>query len=213
MIEISETKFEFFKRRILGWAKVNFKGFPWRDTENKWHALIAEIMLQRTRAEQVVNVYENFTKKYINPREFLLNNEENIFKSLGLPERNTSLKKLNEILVDSEIPATKNELIKLPGVGDYIASAMLSLHLNKRAAIIDSNVVRIYGRYFGFETNGETRRKKWFIELAELITPSRAFRKYNYGIIDFTREICKPKPLCLSCPLKKKCSFLNAPKV
>jgi A/G-specific adenine glycosylase len=59
--------------------------------------------------------------------------------------------------------------------GSYIASAYRSLHLRERDFIIDSNVIRLYGRFFGFSTDSETRRKRSFLELADRATPARRF--------------------------------------
>jgi A/G-specific adenine glycosylase len=187
----------------------NFKDFPWRSTKNKYHALVSEIMLQRTRAEQVAPVYNNFVTLYDTPADFLKRNTENIFKNLGLPQRNEEFSKLNKLLVENKIPSSQKELLKLPGVGDYISAAYLSLHLNKRAVIIDSNVIRVYGRFFGLETDPEIRRKKEFREFSDKITPARKHRQFNYGLIDFSKDICAIKPKCLECPIKFKCHYNN----
>lgn len=71
--------------------------------------------------------------------------------------------------------------------------------------IVDSNVVRFYGRFFGFETGAETRREKAVLELADRITPRKSFKDFNYSLIDFTRLVCKPKPLHEICPVSEKC--------
>lgn len=210
MPDIKEKKIKYFRKKILVWGKNNFRDFAWRKSGNKWHALIAEIMLQRTKAAQVLPVYEHFVRKYSNPTEFVTNYDGNIFENLGLPGRNKYLKKLNEILINKEIPESKEDLLELPCIGDYIASAFLSLHLGKRAAIIDSNIVRLYGRFFGFKTDGETRRKKWLNELAEHLTPRKAFKDFNYSLIDFTGGICKPKPLCNICIINERCSYYTS---
>src|ERR1043166_9214509 len=55
---------KFFQRSLFHWGHANFIPFPWRFTENKFHALLAEMMLQRTRAEQVVPVYNEFIRRY-----------------------------------------------------------------------------------------------------------------------------------------------------
>ena len=198
---------EFFKRNIIGWGRKHFKEFPWRGTENKWYALVAEIMLQRTRAEQVIETYNMFLKEYQTPKDYLDKGCPPVFNKLGLQWRNKELVKLAKLLESRDIPETEGELVALPGVGDYIASAFLSLHIGKRGYIVDSNIVRIYGRYFGFKTDSETRRKKWFKELADELTPKRVFRDYNYGLIDFTKDICKPKAACDTCPINKHCVY------
>jgi len=208
-MELKVTEAGYFKERILKWGRKNFADFPWRHVKNRWHSIAAEVMLQRTRAEQVVPVFLDFCAKYPTPAAFLKNNRENIFASLGLIWREKVFRKLAEALSEQDIPEDRVSLMKLPGVGDYIASAYRSLHISKKDTIIDSNVVRIYGRFFGFETDGETRRKRWFIELAERITPGRNFKDYNYGLIDFTREICRPKPKCEICVLRRKCKYFR----
>jgi len=210
-IFISEEQNKNFRDTIIEWRNKNFSDFPWRKTNNKWHALAAEIMLQRTRAEQVLPVYLSFSKKYKTPIDYLNDEKSDIFKSLGLTWREKEFKKLAKILSENEISKDKNTLLELPGIGDYIASAYRSLHLGIRDIIIDSNVVRLYGRFFGIKTDGETRRKKWIIELADKLTPINNFKEYNYGIIDFTRKICKPIPLCQVCSLNKKCHHYLKP--
>jgi len=165
-------------------------------------------MLQRTKAEQVEPVFREFVKKYDEPQAYLDDREANTFSNLGLPQRDSQFRLLNSAIILHGIPENKADLIQLPGIGDYIASAFLSLHMGIRAPLIDSNFVRVYGKFFGFETNPETRRKKWLKELAEAVTPKRRHREYNYALIDFSREICKPRPNCESCVIRRKCHYL-----
>ena len=203
-----ETLIAYFRKKLLTWEKENFVNFPWRFCDNKWHSLAVEIMLQRTKAEQVLPVFLDFCNKYPKPDKYY-KSRANIFNSLGLQQRNKDFKAFAKILIEKSIPESKEELIKLPGIGEYVASAYLSLHQNKRAIIIDSNVVRLYGRFFGFDTDGETRRKKWFISLSQELTPKRSFYLYNYSLLDFPRSVCKIKPNCTKCILKKKCAYFN----
>ena len=176
---------------------------------NKWHLLVAEIMLQRTRAEQVIPEYLKFIDKYKSPHDYIMDSYYNPFASLGLSWRHDILKDLCRILKNKSIPESKTDLLKLPGVGDYVAAAYRSLHLNVRDYIIDSNIVRLYSRFFGFSSDGELRRKKWLKDFADNLTPIKNFRRFNYGLIDYTRTICKVKPLCNGCVIRKKCLFNN----
>ena len=103
---------------------------------------------------------------------------------------------------------SNNSFYKKLSVGTYVASAYRSLHLRVRDTLIDSNIVRFYGRFFGFSYSDLTRKQKDIYKLSERITPKFIFRRFNYGLLDFTRKVCKPKePDCKNCPLKKKCSF------
>lgn len=201
---------KYFRRKVIEWGILNYKNFPWRSNKNRYHGLVAEIMLQRTKAEQVEPIYSRFMKQYQTPLDFLENPDESLFKNLGLPERNKQFLKLNKILSNIQIPQEKDILLSLPGIGEYISSAFLSLHLDKRAYLIDSNIIRIYGRYVGFEFNAETRRKKWFINLVDEMTPKRKHKVYNYSLIDLSRDICKSKPLCQKCPVQKKCAHYSS---
>jgi len=172
---------------------------------------VAEVLLQRTRAEQVVPVYLNFIRVFQNPASLAHANIpdiEKVIAPLGLRWRAKFLQKLGkELAAEGIVPADLALLRKLPGVGPYAASAYLSLHVGKRVPIVDSNVVRFYGRFFGFQTGPETRRDRQLFELADSLTPQKAFRRFNYAIIDFTRAICRPKPLHDICPVAKRCAF------
>jgi A/G-specific adenine glycosylase len=205
---IPEEKIVLLRENIIGWGLANYANFPWRSTPNRWHALAAEIMLQRTRAEQVLPAYLDFTAKYVTAADYTADPDSRVFATLGLSWREKYFRELAAVLAASpEIPVDKEALLNLPGIGDYIASAYRSMHLGLRDVIIDSNVVRIYGRFFGFDTDGETRRKKWFINLADRITPLDKFRDYNYGLIDFTRMICRPAALHSQCPVSQSCTY------
>lgn len=204
---LTVSEIRYFQKKILRAASDIYSHYEWRTTKNRFHALTIEILLQRTAADQVLPVYTDFISKYKTPEEFI-HSPENIFKSLGLIWRYKIFINLCSHLINlKHIPDSREELLRLPGVGTYVASAFRSLHSEQRDFIIDSNIVRLYGRYFGFETDGETRRKKWFIELADRLTPAKKFKEYNYGLLDFTRQICKNKPDCAHCLLIAKCYY------
>lgn len=208
--DVSNIDREFLRDNILRWGRENYSNFPWRSTENEWHALVAELMLQRTKAEQVLEAYKAFVATYPEPSVYAKDEYASAFANLGLHWREPLLKKLAITLSNNPIPHGKEELLELPGIGPYIAAAFRSMHIGIKDTIIDSNVVRLYGRFFGFQTDGETRRKKWFIHLAKSITPHTDFTAYNYGLLDFTREICTPKPTCERCPLNLRCRYYRS---
>jgi A/G-specific adenine glycosylase len=169
-------------------------------------------MLQRTRADQVVPIFTSFTSRFPTIRSLSLEEEEldTMLSPLGLNWRIKKLKELlSEILKLKTVPKDYEELLALPGVGDYAASALLSFHLDTRRPLIDSNTVRLYGRFFGFSTDTETRRKRWFIDFVEKITPVQCFADYNYAVLDFSRSICKKGPLCTECIININCNYYN----
>lgn len=194
------------QRILLEWGKENFKDFPWRHPRSKWHALIAELLLQRTRAASAASVYEQFITRYPQSHhlaEATVGEIEEIIYPLGLRWRAPLLKKLGEALRDlgGEPPASLQQLLELPGVGSYAAAAWLGFHGGKRAVIIDANVVRWLCRMVDRKCDAETRRKKWLIQLAHQMTPARKWAEYNYAVLDFTMEICATRPKCSICPI------------
>jgi len=201
----------FIRHRLIGWGKRNYRKLPWRHTKSKFHALIAEILLQRTKADQVLPVYKVFIAKYKTSDSLYsarLAEIKKTIKSLGLLWRAGLIKKLAVALSKGKnIACDYHELLKLPAVGPYVASAFLSFHCNKFRSIIDSNVVRLYGRLFGIKTGPESRRAKIMSDLANLMTPQKAFKAYNYAVLDHTAAICVSKPRCEICPIKKECKY------
>lgn len=155
MLRFSEKDIRYLRRKIVDWSRSNFAIYPWRYTKNKWHALVAEIMLQRTNADQVLPVYLEFCRNYKTPVCFVNAKKSPVFSSLGLLWRERPLEELALKLSEKPIPRNKSELKALPCIGDYVSAAFISLHLAARDVIIDSNVVRLYARFFGFDYDGK----------------------------------------------------------
>ena len=87
-----------------------------------------------------------------------------------------------------------------------MSSSFLSFHCGVRAGIVDSNVVRLYSRLYGMKSTPESHRSRLFKEVADVITPRREFKAFNYAVLDFTRNVCTPTPHCDVCPLLRACS-------
>lgn len=194
-------------------GESTYQNYPWRETSNHFHALTAEIFLQRTKVKQVLPVYRNFCKVYKKPQDVLNDQKKKYVKilgSLGLRWRIPLFYKLCEEVVENYgalIPVNKAELLKLSGVGDYVASAFLSFHLNNPYPLIDANTVRFVSRYFGINRNPESRRDKKFIQIINELLPNRYLNRFNYCFLDFSMSICSNTPACLDCKLRRKCKF------
>ena len=199
-------------RSLARWGRRNARVYPWREQLPLWQALIAEVMLQRTRADQVVPVFTRFRRQYPTPTELALADEEEVaglVEPLGLRWRSRLLFHLAGEIADRDgaLPLDQAALEALPGVGPYAAAAILSLHANRRAVLIDSNIVRVLCRLVGAAYDGETRRKRWLCEFADALTPARAHRHYNYALLDLAALVCRPKnPKCDECPILRWCA-------
>jgi A/G-specific adenine glycosylase len=174
------------------------------------------MMLQRTKADQVVPVYLKLLNKYPivgDLAEADLGDLQNILNPLGLAWRISKFKEMAKALVDrfnGIVPEKREELTSLPGVGDYVSGAVLSIAFQKPEWVVDSNIVRLFRRHFGIQTSSEGRRDAHVIELAKRSTSKRRPRETTLAILDFTALVCTPAlPRHDICPLKSKCVFFN----
>lgn len=202
--------------QVIAWFKSNGREFPWRRTRDPWMTLCAELMLQRTRATQVEPVYREFAGSYSGPEDVVkagLDKVEEIFGRLGLRWRAEYFYSLQEQLVEcynGEVPTREDELRSLPGVGQYGASAVRVFAYGEQETVLDSNVLRIMGRFYGIAFPDHARRsqrvKRWLSQMAPE-SPSEA-RSFNWGLIDLGAEVCKPHdPDCVDCPIRGNCWY------
>ena len=202
-------------RKILDWGRKNMRDYPWRNTQNMYRILVAETMLHRTKADQVKDTYEMFIQKFPNFESLVEAGPENIkseLYSLGLQWRSDYLYRMAEEVVekyDGVLPLTKIELMDLPGVGNYIASAILCFGHNLPEPILDTNTVRVIGRVFGIKITDSSRRSKKFEKIMGDLVSCGEPRKFSLSLIDFAAMICTSKndPECAICPLWNICRF------
>lgn len=211
-------KSSFFQRVMIAWFKTNGREFPWRKEIDPYKILMAEVMLQRTRANQVVPVYEDFIDQFPILESVILASPDKIDKymrKLGLLWRTDSLMKMVRTISDEYngvVPSNRDELLSIPGIGNYIADALIVFAFGGRRIVIDTNIVRIVSRFFGLKIKGEIRHNKEFVRfcqsLAEQI-PAEQIKSFNWALIDHPSIVCKPIPCCESCPLSSKCDYFK----
>jgi A/G-specific adenine glycosylase len=210
---LTDAQIATIRRRLLRWGRANFKDYPWRAESDPWRSLLAEFLLQRTRASQVEAVFSTLVERFPTAESLAtagLPGVEEITRSLGLHRRGQLLLATAKTIAErgGYPPDNVAELRSLAGVGMYTAAAWLSLHKGKRATIVDSNVVRWLSRMTGFPYDRDPRHSTWVKDLAERLTPRRAFRDFNYAVLDFAMNICRPRtPRCPSCPLSSECRY------
>jgi A/G-specific adenine glycosylase len=209
-MEIKDTDIIYFRRKLLKWGKENKFNFAWRSIDNLWHAIVAEIMLQRTRSDVVEPEFIRFINQYPSPKSYLAQENPNTFKNLGLPRREMIIRDIAETLEHKKELRERKDLLNIKGIGNYTAAAVRSMYFNVRDIIVDGNVVRVYSRFFGFERSPKLYTNKSFFEFADRVTPLKSHKIFNYSLLDFGREICSPIPKCGICPLKRKCKYYQS---
>ncbi|MBD3255486.1 MAG: A/G-specific adenine glycosylase [Candidatus Lokiarchaeota archaeon] len=204
-----------FQSRVIEWAKKNLVDYPWRQKRTPYKVLISEILLTRTKADQVEPAYEKFIEEYPTVEEFSVvkaSKVKNIIKSLGLLFRVNTLNTISAQIKsnhNNSIPNDLKNLKKLKGIGDYGANAILCFGFGLRRPILDSNFIRIYERVFEIKPKTKTAKTdKYLWKFAEFLLPQEHFVQYNYGLLDIGGQICKPrKPNCENCPLTSLCLY------
>ena len=216
-IQPDDIEIKAFRSVLFRWYRRNGRSYPWRDDCSPFHVLLAEMMLQRTKADQVVPIFLKTVRRFPTPMHLAkaaLDELGGLLQPLGLSWRIPNFKEMAHQLVERYegiVPESREELISLPGVGDYIAGAVLAIAFNKPEWVVDSNIVRVFRRYFGIKTTAEGRRDLNVIEIAKKYISRRKPRASALAILDFTALICIPSyPRCGSCPFKSGCKyFLN----
>lgn len=208
-------------QKIGAWYNSNKRLLPWRETRNPYLIWISEIILQQTRVNQGFAYYMRFIEKYPTLHDLAVADIENIlllWQGLGYYSRARNLHKTAQIIdqqYNGKIPEEYEELLKLPGIGEYTAAAIASLAYNKPVAAIDSNVYRVLARYIGIESAPETSkgRSDFSIAAEELLDRNDPGR-HNQAMIELGALICLPKgPLCNECPLNKSCYALKTNRI
>jgi len=206
--------------KLLSWFQKNRRDFPWRRTfENPdpYVILFTEIMLQRTKANQVAPLYLEFFRKYptfAKLKQAARDEVIELFARLGLQWRARRVWDLVTFL-DQEhqgkIPRELKELEKLPGVGTYVARAVSCYAFGDGTAPVDSNVVRVISRVFGIVISSDTgRRSKKISGVTTSLIPIGKERDFNLALLDFAALVCKPRPLCAVCPLQDSCKYYES---
>jgi len=201
------------RRELMRWFERWGREYPWRNTDDPYRVLMAEMMLRRTKADQVKGVYEQFMEEYPVPAmlaDARKKDVEKILYPLGLKWRTPAFQLVAREVKEkynSKVPETREELKGLPGVGDYVAGAVLSVAYRKKEWIVDTNVVRVFKRYFGVKTSKEGRRDRHIIEIAKFYASGKDPRRANLAILDFSALVCTARnPLCGECSLRNECA-------
>ncbi|MDE1465414.1 A/G-specific adenine glycosylase [Spartinivicinus poritis] len=203
-----------FNQPVLTWFdKYGRKQLPWQQNKTPYRVWVSEIMLQQTQVATVIPYYERFMKRF--PTVKKLANAEvdevlHLWTGLGYYARARNLHKAAKRVVDEykgQFPDTVEELAELPGIGRSTAGAILSIAINKRAAILDGNVKRVLARFHrvsGWTGQAKTQQLLW--DIAEHYTPKQRFGDYTQAMMDLGATVCtRSKPVCNLCPVAKKC--------
>jgi A/G-specific adenine glycosylase len=203
----------YFSDKIVKWYTNNSRPLPWRQTVDPYKIWLSEVILQQTRVAQGLPYYLQFTASYPTVGDLAQAAEQEVLRlwqGLGYYTRARNLHKCAKVIVEQhhgQFPGTYQELLKLPGIGQYTAAAIASFAFGEKVAVLDGNVFRILSRIFGIETPvNSPEAKKAFYQLAGDLLPDTNAGVHNQAVMEFGALFCTPHhPKCQDCPFNKSC--------
>jgi A/G-specific adenine glycosylase len=202
-----------FRARLLAWYRRHGRDLPWRKTDDPYHILVSEIMLQQTQVDRVLPKYDEWLQKYPSLTALASAPEQEVAATwypLGYNVRPLRLQSIAREAVANyggQLPSDKETLLSFKGIGDYTAGAIRSFAFRERAAILDTNVARVLFRVFlgsGDPKGHATKRHLWAI--SNSLVPSRHVFDFNQALMDLGAMVCVARnPRCLVCPMTGSC--------
>jgi len=205
------SKKDSLVENVLAWGRNNYRDFPWRSSRTPYSVLVCEILLRRTTAQSVNNMYDSFMEMFPDVHSLHVadvSQLEEIISKIGYhKQRSIIFKNIAQYLIENHmgnVPSTQEELLAIPQVGHYITNSVLTFGYNVPTSIVDTNVERILKRVFAELKVLKTLRL--IREVADILAPESSNQQYNYALLDLGGLICKHKnPYCERCPITAIC--------
>jgi len=207
---------------ILEWYDAHARDLPWRRPEaSAWSVMVSEFMLQQTPVARVLPVHEQWLAAWPTPADLAAEAPGEAVRAwgrLGYPRRALRLHAAAVAIVerhDGEVPAAYDDLLALPGVGDYTAAAIASFAYRQRHVVLDTNVRRLFARVLGgteYPAASVTRAER---DLATTLLPDggEAAAQWAVAVMELGALVCTARePACGGCPVRERCAWLASGK-
>ena len=192
---------------VLAWGVPRLRDLPWRRTRDPWAVLVSEVMLQQTQVVRVVPRWHAFLARFPSVAACAaapLGDVLREWHGLGYPRRARDLHATARRVVElGAFPRDLAGLLALPGIGPYTARAVMAFAFELDAAVVDTNIARVYAR-----VAGERLTPKRVQALADAALPSGDAWVWNQSVMDLGAVLCRPSnPRCGECPLRGMCAW------
>jgi len=203
-----------FQKVVLDWYKVHKREFLWRrETPEPFITLVSEVMLQQTQTARVEEKLPPFLEQFPTIQSLASATNADIIRAwngMGYNNRALRLRNAAKLICErhnGQIPNTEAELLSLPGIGRYTATALMSFSFKIDIPVVDVNIRRVYSRvFFKMETTSSVAPEKAIHEIAENIYPRNRSSDWHQAIMDVGAIHCTARqPDCKNCPLNALC--------
>ncbi|MFW6189354.1 MAG: A/G-specific adenine glycosylase [Planctomycetota bacterium] len=204
--------------RLILWYRAHRRDLPWRRKRTPYRVWVSEVMLQQTAVSTVIPYFERWVERFPGVRALAAAEEREAlaqWEGLGYYQRARRLHSAARKVVeehDGRIPRRESDLRELPGVGPYIAAAILSFAFGEDKVALDANVVRVFMRLLAIHGTGSEAavRRRVGSAAASAMPPGRS-ADYNQALMDFGSAICLPRsPRCGECFVTDRCRAFAA---
>lgn len=198
--------------KITAWYIGNRRDLPWRKTEDPYRILLSEIMLQQTRVDTVIDYYQRFIARFPDAAALAEAAEEEVltlWAGLGYYSRARNLHQAARQIVQNyggKFPSSFEDIIKLPGIGDYTAAAIMSIAFHQPYPAVDGNVKRVVSRLAEIENISGPTALREIKAVVEKMIPSAHVNSFTQAMMELGALVCLPRsPQCGCCPLSSDC--------
>jgi A/G-specific adenine glycosylase len=209
------------QRALHQWYLDNRRDLPWRRTQDPFAIWVSEVMLQQTQVKTALPYYERFMEAFPTVQRLADATMQAVLKAwegLGYYSRARNLHRAATIVasqMDGRLPRDWPTFKRLPGVGDYIAAAVLSIAFGRPYAVADGNVKRVLARLFLIDVPvNQAAGHKVFQTTARQLLSHNCPGDHNQAVMELGALVCTPrKPACDRCPLKRFCGAAAADRM
>jgi A/G-specific adenine glycosylase len=201
------------QRKLADWYERGHRDLPWRKTRDPYRILVAELMLVQTTVAAVIPYYGRFLARFPTAEALAEADEVDVLKAwegLGYYRRARQLQAAARAIVGDHggaVPDDPEALRALPGVGRYIAGAILSFAFDRPAPIVEANTQRVLARWLAWPDDLKTpasQARLW--QAAAALVPAEGAGRFNQAFMELGATVCTPRaPLCLICPVAAEC--------
>jgi len=215
---MTPKEIELIRSLLIEWYNRHHRRLPWRETDNPYRIWISEVMLQQTQIQTVLPYYQKFLLHFPDVKRLAdadLQMVLKVWEGLGYYARARNMHKAAKIILEQyagEFPENRKLIEKLPGVGDYIAAALLSIAFDQPYAVVDGNVKRVLARLYEITAPiNKSSSYRIFKEAAERLLDHHQPGIFNQAMMELGATICKPRNLeCNRCPIRFLCHASQA---
>ena len=216
-----DIEFNQTRKLLADWYQRYHRRLPWRETRSPYRIWVSEVMLQQTQVQTVLPYYRRFLEHFPDVKTLADADLQVVLKAwegLGYYARARNMHSAAKDIMQKhhgEFPDSREALMELPGIGDYIASAVSSIAFNQPYAVVDGNVKRVLSRFYELsDPVNKSFSYRMFKAAAQDLLDHRRPGMFNQALMELGALVCTPKnPDCRHCPIHPLCRAYQAGRV